>query len=95
MDKENKKLRSEAKKDWNQRVRALVDFVKRKDKRVVAWKLKCESELEEKKAALAKKDADDRARRLEERKKLFESASKKHENPDERDRLKVIRIPDY
>ena len=93
MDKENKKFRTEAKRAWNQRVRALVDFVKRKDKRVLAWKIKHDTELEEKKAALARKSAEDKALRLKERKKIFESVAQKqkeHENPDETARLKVI-----
>jgi DnaJ family protein A protein 5 len=76
MDKENKKLRQDARRDWNQRVRALVDFAKRKDKRVHAWKLEQEVKMREKEEALAKKIAEDRTRRLLERKELLASVKK-------------------
>lgn len=89
MDKENKKIRSEAKKDWNQRVRALVDFVKRKDKRVQAWKAEQELKLKEKETMLAKKFADDKAKRLEERRKLLEAAKKGEVAHDGKDQIQV------
>ena len=74
MDKENKKFRQKARQVWNQKVRALVDFVKRKDKRVQAWKTEQERILKEKEEALLKKQAEDKAKRLSERKKLYEEA---------------------
>jgi len=90
MDKENKKLRTEAKKDWNQRVRALVDFVKRKDKRVQAWKTEQDIRLKEKEAVLAKKVAEDKARRQEERRQIWESSKNGHSGAHDDKELKVI-----
>ena len=76
MDKENKKFRQKARQAWNQKVRALVDFVKRKDKRVQAWKAEQERILKEKEEALLKKQAEDKAKRLSERQKLYEQLKK-------------------
>lgn len=87
MDKENKKIRTEAKKGWNREVRALVDFVKRKDKRVQAWKVLQEVKLKQKQDELAQKEKEAKAQRLAERKKLLDSAktnkksSEEHHNP--------------
>lgn len=77
MDKENKKIRTEAKKAWNREVRALVDFVKRKDKRVSAWRTLQEERRKEKEAELARKEQEAKKKRLEERKKLLETAKSK------------------
>lgn len=44
MEKENKKLREPARKERNEKVRNLVEFVKKRDKRVKAYKEKIEQE---------------------------------------------------
>ncbi|CAG7834323.1 unnamed protein product, partial [Allacma fusca] len=92
MDKENKKFRSKAKQEWNQKVRALVDFVKRKDKRVQAWKTEQERILKEKEEALKQKQAEEKALRLKERKKLFEAVKshKEKHNKDNADQLEQL-----
>jgi DnaJ family protein A protein 5 len=89
MDKENEKIRKDAKKAWNREVRALVDFVKRKDKRVQAWKLLQEVKMKEKEAEIARKAEEEKAKRLAERKKMLESAKKTKGNTDNQHVLKV------
>jgi len=74
MEKENKKFRSEAKKKFNQQVKALVQFVKQKDKRFQAWKKLQEERQKEKEAAVAKKLLEEKDRQRAERKKLLEMA---------------------
>lgn len=39
IEKENKKIRNKAKKEFNEEVRSLVSFVKKRDKRVAARKV--------------------------------------------------------
>ena len=69
MEKENKKIRDAAKKKRNEEIRALVAFVKRRDKRVEAHKKLVEVKLEEKR----KKSAEHRKKQLAERRKEAES----------------------
>ncbi|GAB6022307.1 DnaJ sub C member 21 [Chamberlinius hualienensis] len=69
MEKENKKFRDAGKKKRNDEVRALVAFVRKRDKRVQANRKK----LEERAAENARKAEDNRRRQLEERKKQLET----------------------
>lgn len=82
MDKENEKIRRDAKKCWNREVRALVDFVKRKDRRVIDWKIQEKAKLNLKQKELAKKAEESKFKRLAERKELLESvkSQKTHES---------------
>ncbi|CAL8078053.1 unnamed protein product [Orchesella dallaii] len=84
MERENKKVRTEAKKAWNQQVRALVDFVKRKDKRVQDWRAKQEAARKEKEAAIAKKMQEEKTKNLAERKKALESLKKEREKEQQK-----------
>ncbi|CAM1325383.1 DNAJC21 (predicted), partial [Pycnogonum litorale] len=68
MEKENKKLRDQAKKKRNEEVRTLVEFVRKRDKRVQAYR----KVLEEKAALNAKKTAENRKKQLQERQKMLE-----------------------
>ncbi|OXA45692.1 dnaJ homolog subfamily C member 21 [Folsomia candida] len=90
MDKENKKIRTDGKKAWNREVRALVDFVKRKDKRVQAWKALQEVRLKEKEEEISKKAKEAKSKRLAERKKLLESV-KSHKAKNESLHQPVLR----
>ncbi|PIK43045.1 hypothetical protein BSL78_20099 [Apostichopus japonicus] len=54
MEKENKKIRDAGKKEWNEQVRQLVSFARKRDKRVQARK----RQMEEKAAETARKNAE-------------------------------------
>ncbi|XP_023232548.1 dnaJ homolog subfamily C member 21-like [Centruroides sculpturatus] len=69
MEKENKKLRDQAKKSRSEDVRQLVAFVRKRDKRVQAYK----KVLEEKTAENTKKMEEQRRRQILERQKNFEN----------------------
>ncbi|ODM95919.1 DnaJ subfamily C member 21 [Orchesella cincta] len=84
MERENKKVRAEAKKAWNQQVRALVDFVKRKDKRVQEWRAQQEVLRKEKEAAVAKRMQEEKTKKLAERKKALESLKKEREKEQQK-----------
>lgn len=79
MERENKKVRTEAKKAWNQQVRALVDFVKRKDKRVQQWRAQQETLRKQKEAEVARKMLEEKKKKLADRKKTFESLKMERE----------------
>ncbi|KAM7279487.1 hypothetical protein ACFE04_006621 [Oxalis oulophora] len=49
MEDENKKLRKKAKKEYNETVRGLAEFVKKRDKRVIDMAVKKKEEMEKKK----------------------------------------------
>jgi len=68
MEAENKKLRDKARKERNEVVRNLVQFVRKRDKRVVEWSKK----LQEKAELNKKKTEEFQKKQREERKKLFE-----------------------
>ncbi|XP_033636350.1 dnaJ homolog subfamily C member 21-like [Asterias rubens] len=72
MEKDNKKLRDAAKKEWNEEVRALVSFVRKRDQRVQAYR----KLLEEKNAERARLDAEKRKKERIEREKQFEEYAK-------------------
>lgn len=91
MDKENEKVRKAHRQAWNQKVRALVDFVKRKDKRFIAWKAEQERLQKEKEEAMKKKEAELKASRAKERQKLYEQVkhSKVKHVEENKDKLEV------
>ncbi|XP_038068653.1 dnaJ homolog subfamily C member 21-like [Patiria miniata] len=72
MEKDNKKLRDAAKKEWNEEIRALVSFVRKRDKRVQAYRKR----LEEKNAERARLDAEKRKQERIEREKQFQEYAK-------------------
>ncbi|KAJ8752727.1 hypothetical protein K2173_007037 [Erythroxylum novogranatense] len=49
MEEENKKLRKKAKREYNETVRGLVEFVKKRDKRVIDMMVKKNAEMEKRK----------------------------------------------
>ncbi|XP_054714097.1 dnaJ homolog subfamily C member 21-like [Uloborus diversus] len=69
MEKENKKLRDQHKKQRNEEIRELVAFVRKRDKRVQAHKKK----MEEIKAEKAKKAEELRRKQVQERNKTLEN----------------------
>ncbi|RUS90565.1 hypothetical protein EGW08_001653 [Elysia chlorotica] len=69
MEQENKKLRDAAKKERNEEIRALVAYVKKRDKRVQAYKKK----LEERHAEIERKTKERRAEELRERQRRLEN----------------------
>ena len=64
MEQENKKLRDKAKKERNEEVRALVAFVKKRDKRVQAYKKKLEERAAEVARLAKEKKEESRKQRL-------------------------------
>ena len=70
MEQENKVVREAAKKERNTVVRNLVAFVRKRDKRVVAYKKLLEEKAEENK----RKTQDFQKKQRQERKKLFEAS---------------------
>lgn len=71
MEEENKKLRKKAKKEFNETVRGLAEFVKKRDKRVIDMMVKKEKEREKKRAEeVAKKK--EREREKLERARLYQ-----------------------
>ncbi|KAK2717078.1 dnaJ homolog subfamily C member 21-like [Artemia franciscana] len=74
MEKENKKVRDQARKERNEEVRNLVAFVRKRDKRVQAQKRK----QEEKAAESARKIEETRKKHLSERQKLLDETREAH-----------------
>ena len=66
MEKENKKFRDVGKKEYNDLVRSLVAFVRKRDPRVKAYNQKLEAKREEN----AKKTAENRKKQLAEQARL-------------------------
>ncbi|XP_028805106.1 DNAJ protein JJJ1 homolog [Neltuma alba] len=64
MEEENSKIRKKAKKEYNDTVRKLAEFVKKRDKRVIDMKVKKNMEMEKK-----KEEERERKRQLEKEKK--------------------------
>ncbi|KAL6995075.1 hypothetical protein U1Q18_005209 [Sarracenia purpurea var. burkii] len=67
MEEENKKLRKKAKREYNETVRGLAEFVKKRDKRVIDMQVKRNEEME-------RKREEDRAKRKEIEKQKMERA---------------------
>lgn len=65
MEKENKKLRDAAKKNKSEEIRALVQYIRKRDKRVKAYREKREEEEKDKELLLKQKRAAEKRERLE------------------------------
>uniref|UniRef100_A0A7C9AHH2 J domain-containing protein n=1 Tax=Opuntia streptacantha TaxID=393608 RepID=A0A7C9AHH2_OPUST len=74
MEEENKKLRKKAKKEFNETVRGLAEFVKKRDKRVIDMMVRKEKERE-------KKREEEMAKRKEREREKLERA-RAYEEPD-------------
>ncbi|XP_057517297.1 DNAJ protein JJJ1 homolog [Amaranthus tricolor] len=74
MEEENKKLRKKAKREFNETVRGLVEFVKKRDKRVIDMMVKKEKERQ-------KKQEEELAKRKEREREKLERA-RMYEEPD-------------
>ncbi|KAF7806255.1 DNAJ protein JJJ1-like protein [Senna tora] len=74
MEEENSKIRKKAKKEYNETVRKLADFVKKRDKRVIDMKVKKNMEMEKK-----KEEERERKKQLEKERKERAMA---YEEPD-------------
>jgi len=67
IDKENKKFRDAAKKTYVETVRMLCDFIKKRDKRMIAWAALVQAERKRKEDELERKKAESAARKREDR----------------------------
>lgn len=65
MEKENKKLRDSSKKSRNESIRQLVSFVRKRDKRVYAYKQVLEEKEVERRRKIAEKHDRERQRRIQ------------------------------
>ncbi|KAF8408205.1 hypothetical protein HHK36_007348 [Tetracentron sinense] len=74
MEEENKKLRKKARKDYNETVRGLAEYVKKRDKRVIEMQLK-------RNLAQEKKKEEERIRKKETERAKLEKA-RMYEEPD-------------
>ncbi|XP_051116902.1 DNAJ protein JJJ1 homolog [Andrographis paniculata] len=74
MEEENKKLRKKAKREYNETVRGLAEFVKKRDKRVIDMQIKRNEENERK-----KEEEKQRKKELERQKAEM---ARKYEEPD-------------
>lgn len=74
MEDENKKLRKKARREYNETVRGLAEFVKKRDKRVIDMQVKRNEEME-------RKREEEQARRKE-LERLKEERAKKYKEPD-------------
>ncbi|KAI3955143.1 hypothetical protein MKX01_034172 [Papaver californicum] len=70
-EEHNKKCRKKAKKEFNETVRGLAEFVKKRDKRVIEMKIKKMQEMEKKKEELKEKKKELERQKLE-RARLYE-----------------------
>lgn len=83
MEQENKKLRDKARKERNEEVKALVAFVRKRDKRVQVHKKKLEeraTEIAERTQAKKEKDRQERLKAMEDYKEVEWSAMSELEN---------------
>ncbi|XP_060204961.1 DNAJ protein JJJ1 homolog [Lycium barbarum] len=72
MEDENKKLRKKAKREYNETVRGLAEFVKKRDKRVIDMQLKKNEEMEKKKEEERKRKKELERQKAERAKKYVE-----------------------
>merc|ERR1712137_554455 len=89
MERQNKKLQKQMKKDEHARIMSLVDLAEKYDPRVIAWKEEQEQEKirkkEERKAfKLRKREEKTRAAREEQERKLAEAKRKEQQEEEER-----------
>lgn len=66
MEKENKKLKDPAKKERNDRIRALVEFVKKRDKRIKAYKISVDKQVQQNRLKTAEKQRQQREKQAKE-----------------------------
>jgi len=86
MEQENKKIRDKAKKERNEMIRSLVAYVRKRDKRVEAYKKLLEQQADQNK----QKALEAQKRQKEERKKLLEeSLEDKEKREQERERMEA------
>nr|GLL22128.1 DNAJ protein JJJ1 homolog [Ipomoea trifida] len=74
MEDENKKLRKKARREYNETVRGLAEFVKKRDKRVIDMQVKRSEEMERKR--------EEEQARKKELERLKKERAKKYEEPD-------------
>lgn len=74
MEEENKKLRKKARREYNETVRGLAEFAKKRDKRVIDMQLKRNEEMERKKQ--------DEKKRKEEIARLKAEKARNYEEPE-------------
>lgn len=83
MEEENKKLRKKARREYNDSVRGLAAFVKKRDKRVVDMMLKKKNEEERKKKEAMEKKKEEKRKKLEKAKAYEEPEWSRIEENDE------------
>jgi len=86
MEQENKKIRDKARKERNEVIRNLVNFVRKRDKRVLDYKKR----LEERAEANKKKTQLFQKKQQDDRKKLLEESMKSSEFNNMEDQLKQL-----
>lgn len=72
MEEENKKLRKKARREYNDTVRGLAEFVKKRDKRVIDMQMKRNEEMEKKKEEERKRKKELEIQKAERAKKYVE-----------------------
>ncbi|CAN4088372.1 unnamed protein product [Withania somnifera] len=72
MEEENKKLRKKARREYNETVRGLAEFVKKRDKRVIDMQMKKNEEMEKKKEEERKRKKELERQKAERAKKYVE-----------------------
>jgi DnaJ homolog subfamily A member 5 len=85
MEEENKKLRKKARREYNDSVRGLAAFVKKRDKRVIDMLLKKKNEEERKKKEAMEKKKEEERKKLEKAKAYEEPEWSRIEENDEFD----------
>ncbi|KAF6165064.1 hypothetical protein GIB67_000648 [Kingdonia uniflora] len=89
MEEENKKLRKKAKREYNDTVRGLAEFVKKRDKRVIEMQMKKNLEQEKKREVeIARKKEADRVKL--ERARLYVEPDWAKNNDDDMDEVEEI-----
>ncbi|KAF3338110.1 dnaJ subfamily C member 21 [Carex littledalei] len=83
MEEENKKLRKKARREYNDSVRGLAAFVKKRDERVVRMMVKKKKEEERKKKEAMEKKKEEERRKLEKAKAYEEPEWSRIEETDE------------
>ncbi|KAG8388760.1 hypothetical protein BUALT_Bualt02G0158800 [Buddleja alternifolia] len=84
MEDENKKLRKKARREYNETVRGLAEFVKKRDKRVIDMQMKRNEEMERK-----------REEEKQRKKELERQKAEKARNYEEPEWAKVEEVDDY
>ena len=95
IEKENKKFRDAAKKEYVDTVRQLCAYIKKRDKRIITINLMEQEERRKREEADTKKRAEAAARRKQERKKRQEEAADDTEEIERRWTVVVIIYHNY